>query len=82
MHWKLRIPLLLLTLGTISGIYQKIPAIFWDHLGYVMSSALFFIIIALLFMLFERLGINKRNVHFSIGLSLIFMGYFFDLLMK
>lgn len=81
MYWKLRIPLLLFVLGTISGITQKFPEEFPVNIPYFIRSAIFIGLIGIIFAIFEKTKVNEKKVHFSIGIGLIFLGGLIDYLM-
>ncbi|MCQ2009849.1 hypothetical protein NOM01_07495 [Sporolactobacillus sp. STSJ-5] len=78
MYWKLRIPLFLLTIGVISGLYQKFPWLFLVDTNYFIRSALFIGTVGLLYILLEKNKINDKKVHFTIGLLFICIGFAFD----
>ncbi|QKE72040.1 hypothetical protein HPK19_04160 [Arthrobacter citreus] len=81
MYWKLRIPLFLFVLGTISGLVQKFPEIFLVNTSYFIRSAVFIGLIGIIFTIFEKTKINEKRVHFTIGIILIFLGILIDYLM-
>lgn len=78
MYWKLRIPLFLFVLGTVSGLVQKYPEIFLVNTSYFIRSAVFIGLIGVIFMIFEKTKINEKEIHFTIGIGLIFLGIFID----
>lgn len=81
MYWKLRIPLFLFFLGTISGLVQKFPVFFLVHTSYFIRSAVYIGLIGSLFTIFEKTKINEKKIHFTIGISLIFLGVLIDYIM-
>ena len=81
MYWKLRIPLLLFVLGTISGLIQQFPEIFLVNTTYFIRSAVFIGLIGIIFIFFEKTKINEKQVHFTIGIVLILLGIQIDYLM-
>lgn len=81
MYWKLRIPLFLFVLGTISSLIQKFPDIFLGNTSYFIRSAVFIGLIGIIFTTFEKTKINKKRIHFTIGIGLIFLGILIDYLM-
>ncbi|ALC90725.1 hypothetical protein AM500_13715 [Bacillus sp. FJAT-18017] len=78
MEWKLRIPLFLLTMGTLSGLAQKYPEFFLVNSTYLIRSAFFLGLVAALYLLLEKTKINDLNVHYSIGIGLISVGILVD----
>jgi len=81
MYWKLRIPLFLFVLGTISGLIQQFPEIFLVNTTYFIRSAVFICLIGIIFFIFEKTKINEKQVHFTIGIVLILLGIQIDFLM-
>ncbi|MGI8385384.1 hypothetical protein [Robertmurraya sp. P23] len=77
MYWKLRIPLFLFVLGTVSGLAQKYPI----NTSYFIRSTLFIGLIGIIFTIFEKTKLNKKKVHFIIGIGLIILGFLIDFLM-
>jgi hypothetical protein len=81
MYWKLRIPLFLFILGTISGLVQKFPEIFLANTSYFIRSTVFIGLIGIIFTVFEKTKINEKKIHFTVGIGLIFLGVLIDYLM-
>jgi hypothetical protein len=81
MYWKLRIPLFLFVLGTISGLVQKYLEIFLVNTSYFIRSAFFIGLNGIIFTIFEKTKINEKKIHFTIGIGLIFLGVLIDYLM-
>ncbi|PEL14450.1 hypothetical protein CN601_00060 [Bacillus sp. AFS017336] len=81
MYCKLRIPLFLFVLGTISGLFQKFPEILLVNTSYYIRSAVFIGLIVIIITIFEKTQINDKKVHFTIGIVLIFLGILIDYLM-
>ncbi|WHY77295.1 hypothetical protein QNH20_25015 [Neobacillus sp. WH10] len=81
MYWKLRIPLFLFVLGTISGLVQKFPEFFLVNTSYFLRSAVFIGVIGIIFTIFEKTKLNEKKIHFTIGIGLIFLGILIDYLM-
>ncbi|WP_077247889.1 hypothetical protein [Bacillus sp. FJAT-27225] len=81
MVWKMRIPLFIFVLGTLSGIVQMFPNILLANTTYFIRSVVFIGILTILFMLFEKTKINEMNVHISEGLALIGLGFLIDFIM-
>ncbi|MDI7743588.1 hypothetical protein QMK38_16415 [Lysinibacillus fusiformis] len=81
MYCKLRIPLFLFVIGTISGLVQIYPEIFLMDTSYIISSAVFLGLIAIIFTIFEKTKINDKKIHISTGIGLIFLGFLIDYLM-
>ncbi|WP_442599912.1 hypothetical protein [Neobacillus sp. D3-1R] len=81
MYWKLRIPLFLLVIGTISGLVQKFPEIFFVNTSYFIRSAAFISLVGIIFTIFEKIRLNEKKIHFTIGIGLIFLGILIDYLM-
>jgi hypothetical protein len=73
---KLRIPLLLMSLGIVSGILQ----FFHTYFNNVVYNSLFFIIIVLLYLSFEKFQINEKNMRLPYGVLLVIVGGVVDLL--
>lgn len=80
MYWKLRIPLFLFILGTISGLVQKYSEVFLVNTSYLIRSAVFIVLIGILFTIFEKSKINEKKIHFTVGIGLIFLGILTDYL--
>ncbi|QBP40174.1 hypothetical protein [Paenisporosarcina antarctica] len=78
MQWKLRMPLVLFLLGLMAGIYQSFPKLFLIPNSYLISSIQYLGGIALLIWLFEKIGLNDKKVHFSVGILLIAAGFLID----
>jgi hypothetical protein len=81
MYWKLRIPLFLFILGTISGLVQKFPEIFLVNISYFIRSAVFIGLIGIIFTILEKTKINEKKIHFIMGIGFIFLGVLIDYLM-
>jgi hypothetical protein len=81
MYWKLRIPLYLFVLGTISGLVQKFPQMFLVNTSYFIRSAVFIGLIGIIFTILEKTKINEKKIHFTVGICLIFLGVLIDYLM-
>ncbi|WP_017379046.1 hypothetical protein [Paenisporosarcina sp. TG-14] len=78
MQWKLRMPLVLFLLGLMAGIYQSFPKLFLIPNSYLISSIQYLGGVALLIWLFEKIGLNDKKVHFSLGILLIASGFLLD----
>ena len=82
MYCKLRIPFIIFTFGTVSGIFQKfllVNSLFESNsfLGsFVYIGTLGAIIYAL-----EKLNINEKKIHYSLAFLLISGGFLLDYLM-
>lgn len=81
MYWKLRVPLFLFVLGTISGLVQLFPESFLVNTSYFIRSAVFIGLIGIIFTIFEKTKINEKKIHFTMGTGLIFLGVLFDYIM-
>lgn len=82
MYWKLRIPLFLFVLGTISGLVQAFPDVFLVNTSYVIRSAVFIGLIGFIFTILEKTKINEKKIHFTSGIALISFGVLIDYLME
>ncbi|MBD7938165.1 hypothetical protein H9655_14120 [Cytobacillus sp. Sa5YUA1] len=73
MRWKLRIPLILLTMGLTSKLFQLFigNGSFFNRLLYIFLTG------GVIFLL-ERTGLNNQKVHFSFGVLIIFVGLSVD----
>ncbi|MCA1031167.1 hypothetical protein LCL95_09045 [Bacillus timonensis] len=78
MYWKLRIPLFLFVICTLSGIGQKYPELLLANTTYFISSTFFIGLIVIIFALFEETKINEKEVHFTIGIVIILVGFLLD----
>ncbi|MGG4040090.1 hypothetical protein [Heyndrickxia ginsengihumi] len=78
MYWRLRIPLLLLVFGVTAGFYQKFPKMFLAYTNGLLTSALYIGLVAVIFIVLERTGINEKKIHFIWGILLVFVGYLCD----
>lgn len=81
MYWRLRIPLFIIVLGTVSGLVQKFPEMFLVETSYFIRSAVFICLIGIIFTILEKTKINEKKIHFTVGICLIFMGVLIDYLM-
>ncbi|MCH1627714.1 hypothetical protein [Fredinandcohnia quinoae] len=81
MYWKVRIPLLLFVLGTISGLVQKLPEIFQVDISYFLRNIVFIGLIGIIVTILEMTKVNEKKVHFTVGLGLIILGILIDYLM-
>ncbi|MCD4840085.1 hypothetical protein LRS37_14715 [Neobacillus sedimentimangrovi] len=61
MYWKLRIPLFLLVLGTISGLVQQYPKVFLVYTNYFIRSAVFIGLIGIIFSILEMTKMNEKK---------------------
>jgi hypothetical protein len=82
MYWKLRVPLFLFVLGTISGLVQKYPEIFLVNTSYFIRSTVFIGLVGIIFTILEKTKINEKKIHFTIGIGLIFLGVLIDYMME
>ncbi|MEA1854197.1 hypothetical protein MKX67_05795 [Cytobacillus sp. FSL W7-1323] len=73
MRWKLRIPLILLTMGLMSKLYQ----LFIGN-GSFFNSLLYIFLTGGVIFILERTGINNQKVHFSFGVQIIIAGILVD----
>ncbi|WP_404293879.1 hypothetical protein LG276_06125 [Cytobacillus kochii] len=73
MRWKLRIPLILLTMGLTSKLYQ----LFIGN-GSFFNSLLYIFLTGVVIFILERTRINNQKVHFSFGVLIIFVGIMVD----
>lgn len=80
-QWKLRMPLVLFLLGSMAGIYQSFPKLFLIPNSYLISSIQYLGGISLLILLFEKIGLNDKKVHFSLGILLIASGLLIDFIL-
>ncbi|WP_411955061.1 hypothetical protein ACKXGF_04640 [Alkalibacillus sp. S2W] len=79
---KLRIPLFIITIGLLSGIYQRFGWLYLHDGGYLLSSIQFIGSILLFIMIFERTKISEKKVHFITGFVLIISGVLLDYYLK
>ncbi len=79
-RWKLRIPLILFIFGVSAGIYQSFPTLFLFPTSSLLSSIQYIGGIALLIWLSETSGLNNKEIHFSVGILLIAIGFAVDLI--
>ncbi|MEQ6378770.1 hypothetical protein RZN25_18400 [Bacillaceae bacterium S4-13-56] len=80
MVWNLRIPLTLFLFGLISGMYQYYNNLFLFK-NSLLNSIQFILTIILIFVIFEKQGLNSKKVHFSFGLLIVAFGFFVDLVL-
>lgn len=73
---KLRIPLLLMSLGIVSGVLEM----FHKYINNVVYNSLFFIVIVLLYLVFEKSRINEKNMKLPYGVLLVIVGGVVDFL--
>ncbi|WP_349409914.1 hypothetical protein [Pseudalkalibacillus sp. SCS-8] len=78
MKWKLRIPLFIFVCGLLSGIYQYFPSITLFQSNDFLRSMQFIGSIVVVFFLLEKLAINEKVVHASVGIAIIFAGVMID----
>lgn len=79
-RWKLRIPLILFIFGVSAALYQSYPTLFLFPTSSLLSSIQYIGGLALLIWLSERSGLNDKEIHFSIGILLIAIGFTVDLI--
>ena len=78
---RLRIPIFIFTLGTLSGIVQLIQNKYtFSKTESYVESVMFFLIIGVIIYICERTGINYKKVNLSLGLLLIVAGFIIDLI--
>ena len=78
-QWKLRIPLVLFLFGVMAALYQSFPNLFLVENGFFVSVQ-YIGGIVLLFMLFEKIGLNQKKIHFAFGILLILTGLLMDII--
>ena len=66
-QWNLRIPLVLFLIGATAALYQSFPNLFLVESGFFVSVQ-YIGGIVLLFMLFEKIGLNQKKIHFTFGI--------------
>lgn len=78
---KLRLPLIVLTLGIASGITQQFYKInlFPNSIGYNIQ---YYLIVGTVIFLLEKYSVNKRKVHFLWGTMIITCGILIDYIMR
>ncbi|GER68097.1 hypothetical protein BpJC7_22430 [Weizmannia acidilactici] len=81
MYWKLRIPMLLFIFGFVAGLYQKFPDFFLAGINDFIGSATYIGLVAVLFLMLEKIKVNEKKVHFLIGIVIISFGFLFDTFM-
>ncbi|MDF2910753.1 MAG: hypothetical protein K0Q56_1634 [Sporolactobacillus laevolacticus] len=81
MYWKLRIPLFIFVIGAVSGIFQRYARLLFLNRSSFIASVVFISVIVILFTVLERTKINEKNVHFTVGIGLIIIGFLIDYLM-
>lgn len=78
---RLRIPIFIFTLGTLSGLVQLINHKYtFSKTESYIESILFFLIIGVTLFICERSGINNKNVNLAFGLFLLVAGVSIDLI--
>lgn len=78
-QWNIRIPLVLFLFGATAALYQSFPNLFLVENGF-FASAQYIGGIVLLFMLFEKIGLNQMKIHFTFGILLILIGLVMDII--
>lgn len=78
-QWNLRIPLVLFLFGATAALYQSFPNLYIVENGFFVSVQ-YIGGIVLLFMLFEKIGLNHKKVHFTFGILLILSGLLMDII--
>ncbi|SES44484.1 hypothetical protein [Psychrobacillus sp. OK032] len=78
-QWNLRIPLVLFLFGATAALYQSFPNLFLVESGFFVSAQ-YIGGIVLLFMLFEKIGLNQKKIHFTFGILLILTGLLMDII--
>lgn len=76
-RWNLRIPLVLFLFGAMAALYQSFPILFLFQ-NALLTGAQYIGGIVLLFLLFEKVGLNKKKIHFVFGILLILTGLILD----
>jgi hypothetical protein len=77
-QWDLRIPLVLFLIGATAALYQSFPNLFLVESGFFVSIQ-YIGGIVLLFMLFEKIGLNQKKIHFTFGIVLLLIGLLMDI---
>ncbi len=77
-QWNLRIPLVLFLIGATAALYQSFPNLFLVESGFFVSVQ-YIGGIVLLFMLFEKIGLNQKKIHFTFGILLLLIGLLMDI---
>lgn len=77
-QWNVRIPLVIFLFGATAALYQTFPNLLIFESG-LLSSAQYLWGIVLLFILFEKIGLNEKIVHFTIGILLMLTGLLMDI---
>jgi hypothetical protein len=82
MKWKLRIPMFILVLGFISGIYQLYPNIIVFQENYLLESIQYIGTLLIIIYLLEKTEVNEKKVYYLIGIAIIIVGFLFDYLIE
>lgn len=77
-QWNVRIPLVLFLFGATAALYQSFPNLPLFGSGFFLSAQ-YIGGVVLLFILFEKIGLNEKNIHFTIGILLILTGLLMDI---
>lgn len=78
-QWNLRIPLILILFGSTAALYQSFPELYLVEKGF-FGSVQYIGSVVLLFLFFEKIGLNQKKVHFTLGLLLILSGLLMDIM--
>ncbi|MCG7333792.1 hypothetical protein MHZ95_00720 [Sporosarcina sp. ACRSM] len=76
-QWNLRIPLVVFLFGVTAALYQSFPNLFLVESSFFVSAQ-YIGGIVLLFMLFEKIGLNQMKIHFACGILIILTGLLMD----
>ncbi|MFO8070117.1 MAG: hypothetical protein R6U02_09130 [Alkalibacterium sp.] len=79
MTMKLRIPILFVILSVTTAVYESVPGLFISTENYFLYSLQFILSIILLFYFFEKVMVNEKDVHVSIGLLIVAVTIMFEL---
>ncbi|CEG29816.1 hypothetical protein [Bacillus sp. B-jedd] len=77
---RLRIPLILLTLGLMSGIFQLFSSFLPEN--YIYLSFIFLLPIGIAIYVFEKTNLAEKKVPLSFGILLVVVGVITDFIMK
>lgn len=78
-QWNLRIPLVLFLFGATAALYQSFPNLILVESA-IFSSAQYIEGIVFLFILFEKIGLNQKKIHFTFIILLILTGLLMDII--
>jgi hypothetical protein len=78
MKWPLRIPLMFMMFGLVSGIFQYYRNFFPSTGNYYLKSLLYIVTLAMIIISLEKSGLNEVKVYIPLGILMVIGGILAD----